>query len=74
VSHDEAYVNRVISQAVVGDDESKKDGTALQGELWVMSKQKLQRFDGNFKDYKKQVMKKLLRNDDLDSLFSNGVR
>lgn len=74
MSHDEAYVNRVISQALVGDEESKKEGRALQGELWVMSKQQLQRFDGTFKDYKKQVMKKLLRNDDLDSLFTNGVR
>ncbi len=74
MSHDEAYVNRVISQAVVGDAASKKEGLALQGELWVMSKQQLQRFDGTFKEYKKQVLKKLLRSDDLDSLFTNGVK
>lgn len=74
MSHDESYVNRVISQATVGDAASKKEGLALQGELWVMSKQQLQRFDGTFKAYKKQVLKKLLRNDDLDSLFTNGVK
>ena len=74
VSHDESYVNRVISSAVIGDEESKKAGTALHGELWVMSKQKLTRFDGTFKDYKKQVMKKLLKHEDLDGIFSNGVR
>ena len=61
VSHDESYVNRVISKAMVGDEESKKAGSALHGELWVMSKKKLTRFDGSFQDYKKQVMKKLLK-------------
>ena len=74
MSHDEAYVTRVISNAVVGDAASRRDGTALRGELYVMADQQLKRFDGSFKDYKKQVLKQLLKQEDLDSLFTNGIR
>lgn len=59
----------MISSAVVGDEESKKDGTALNGELWVLSKKKVQRFDGSFNDYKKEVLKKLSM-EEFQDLFS----
>jgi len=59
VSHDESFVNKVIKGAVVGDKESKENGTAQRGELWIMSKKRLQRFDGEFNDYKKQIAKKI---------------
>lgn len=64
VSHDESFVNKVINAAVVGDKESRDAGTALKGELWVMSKRKLQRFDGSFKEYKKMITKKVLAGKD----------
>ena len=64
VSHDESFVNKVINTAVVGDKESRDAGTALQGELWVMSKQRLQRFDGSFNEYKKMITKKVLAGKD----------
>lgn len=68
MSHDEAFVNRVIAGAVVGDKESRNAGTALTGDLWVMSKQKVQRFDGSFKEYKKMIMKKVLSGEDHGSI------
>ncbi len=64
VSHDEAFVNRVIAGAVVGDKNSKADGTALAGDLWVMSRKKVQRFDGAFREYKKMIMKRVLSGED----------
>ena len=64
VSHDESFVNKVINSAVVGDKDSKEDGTALKGELWVLSKRRLERFDGPFKDYKKMITKKVLQGKD----------
>jgi ATPase subunit of ABC transporter with duplicated ATPase domains len=64
VSHDEAFVNRVIATAVTGDKASVNAGTALSGELWVMSKKKVQRFDGSFRDYKKAIRKVVLSGED----------
>ena len=61
VSHDESFVNKVINASVDG---STKDPNALPGELWVMSKQRLQRFDGSFKEYKKMITKKVLAGKD----------
>ena len=68
VSHDEAFVNRVISSAVIGDKSAKATGTALHGELWVMSNRRMQRFDGSFKDYKKAIMKKVLAGEDAGTI------
>lgn len=34
VSHDEAFINRVIASSLVGDKISKINGLALSGELW----------------------------------------
>ncbi len=55
VSHDEAFVSKVIEGAIVGDKDS-----GIHGELWVMSKGKLARFDGSFKAYKSKVLKKVM--------------
>lgn len=53
VSHDEAYVNRVLaSGGEIADGVSK-------GEIWILSHHTLRRYDGGFKDYKKQVLKKV---------------
>ena len=58
MSHDESFVNKVINA------DNSKDPDALKGELWVMSKQRLQRFDGSFKEYKKMITKKVLAGKD----------
>jgi ATP-binding cassette subfamily F protein 3 len=61
VSHDEAFVNRVIASKHIPDMKSKNDiDSVLGGELLVMENQKLKRFDGSFQAYKKQIMKKVL--------------
>lgn len=60
MSHDESFVNKVINAPTTED---AKTGAA-RGELWVMSKQRLQRFDGTFKEYKKLITKKVLAGKD----------
>lgn len=49
-----AFVNRVIATAVV---DQTKAGDNLTGELWVLSKKKLARYDGSFSQYKRAVRK-----------------
>jgi hypothetical protein len=46
-------VNRVIASA------KPNPGQVLGGELWILSKKKLKRYDGSFRDYKKAVRKSL---------------
>jgi hypothetical protein len=62
VSHDESFVNKVINAATPGD--AKLGGALPRGELWVLSKQRLQRFDGSFSEYKKLITKKVLAGKD----------
>jgi len=62
VSHDEAFVNKVIASAGVpstaaGTD--RRSDPTTRGELWVLSQQRLKRFDGSFNDYKKAIRKKV---------------
>jgi hypothetical protein len=68
VSHDEMFVNKVITRGayaiidgVVHEDSSsaaaKRRDELPPGELWILSKNKLRRFDGTFGDYKKIVFK-----------------
>jgi ATPase subunit of ABC transporter with duplicated ATPase domains len=65
VSHDESFVNKVINAAVPGSEKEAKSGLdAVKGELWVLSKCRLQRFDGSFKEYKKMITKKVLAGKD----------
>jgi ATP-binding cassette subfamily F protein 3 len=65
VSHDEAFVNRVIASAGQGqgqghgsekDDDDKDGGVSkLGGDILVMSKQKVVRFQGAFREYKQMI-------------------
>ena len=65
VSHDESFVNKVINSAPPGAEKTNAAGTGLPpGELWVLSKCRLQRFDGSFKEYKKMITKKVLAGKD----------
>lgn len=55
VSHDESFVNQVINNT-----KCDKQGNLTGGELWILSKQRLHRYDGTFAQYKKQIMNKVL--------------
>jgi ATPase subunit of ABC transporter with duplicated ATPase domains len=57
VSHDETFVNKVINN-VPGVSSSSAKKTS-QGKIWVLSKCRLRRFDGTFKEYKKLIMSKV---------------
>lgn len=57
VSHDEAFVNEVFSGAA---NEINGEDAGRAGEIWVLSRKKLSRFDGTFKDYKNEILKKIL--------------
>ncbi len=54
MSHDEAFVDQVITEAKVGPSE-------LPGKIYVLSKHTLQAFEGSFRDYKKLVLKKMAK-------------
>ena len=56
VSHDEAFVNEVFGAESVVAEEIPRE----IGEIWVLSKKKLSRFEGSFKDYKNAILKKIL--------------
>lgn len=56
VSHDEAFVNQVFGAQDVAAGEVARES----GEIWVLSKRKLSRFEGTFKDYKNEILKKIL--------------
>eukprot|EP00602_Paraphysomonas_sp_CaronLab_P003067 CAMPEP_0185033886 /NCGR_PEP_ID=MMETSP1103-20130426/23279_1 /TAXON_ID=36769 /ORGANISM="Paraphysomonas bandaiensis, Strain Caron Lab Isolate" /LENGTH=757 /DNA_ID=CAMNT_0027570319 /DNA_START=75 /DNA_END=2348 /DNA_ORIENTATION=+ len=63
VSHDEAFINRLLTGSADGiRKENVRAADVVDGQLWVLSKKRLNRFDGSFRDYKKKIMKKL-RND-----------
>lgn len=57
VSHDEAFVNKLMRPESSSQEASKTEKPV--GEIWVLSKQKLTRFEGSFKDYKRSIMQKL---------------
>lgn len=59
VSHDEDFVSRVLTNKSSSSKSSKSGDIDLGGELWVLSKCQLRRFDGSFREYKKLVMKKV---------------
>ena len=60
VSHDENFVNRVIASASTVSARAAQQGVDIRGELWVMSKQALKRFDGSFLEYKKIIRKSVV--------------
>ena len=51
--------SQLASAKTVGDSKVGKPPD-LTGELWVMSKARLTRFDGSFKEYKKMILKKVI--------------
>ena len=59
-------MNRVIASAVTSDKATVAAGAGLGGELWVMSKKKMKRFDGSFRDYKKAIRKIVMTGGDMD--------
>ena len=67
VSHDEAFVNRVIgATATVGASSGGADTVsglkALGGEIWVLESQRVTRFDGTFSNYKRKVRAEMMKN------------
>jgi len=54
VSHDEHFVNRVITR-----ESQEKTKDFVKGQIFVMSKNRLQLFEGNFNQYKQVVIKKV---------------
>jgi ATPase subunit of ABC transporter with duplicated ATPase domains len=56
VSHDESFVNNVITGNRV-DQLAEGTATTRPGEIWALSKQKVTRFEGTFKDYKNAILK-----------------
>lgn len=76
VSHDESFVNTVISRAsgaaagvgaAGGSSSPSKVGKDIKaGELWIMSKQRLHRYEGSFDSYKKLIRKKVNAGESMD--------
>lgn len=57
VSHDESFVNKLINNVPgISASSAKKPNC---GQIWVLSKCRLRRFDGTFKEYKKLIMSKI---------------
>ncbi len=67
VPHDEAYVNQILYGTNHGSAITSASGIShgmdaeyiQRGELYILSNCNIQRYDGSFQDYKKQVLKKL---------------
>mmetsp|Transcript_9168 Transcript_9168/g.9238 ORF Transcript_9168/g.9238 Transcript_9168/m.9238 type:complete len:786 (+) Transcript_9168:135-2492(+) len=70
VSHDEAFINKVIAgedrvNEQTSTSQKNKSQNILGGELWIVSKCKVKRFDGSFRDYKKLIHRKVMAGEDL---------
>jgi hypothetical protein len=87
VSHDEAYINRVIyglpTTTAAGGAEGGVSATAdamasataglnPTGELWVLSHNSIRKHEGTFKEYKKQVLKKMKNIEEMVAASSNA--
>lgn len=59
VSHDEAFVSRLLGASISQGDDDSKALPGEKGDIWVLSKQKVTRFDGAFKDYKNLILRKI---------------
>jgi hypothetical protein len=54
-------VNNVIMGSRKSSAENASGGQLTdEGELWVLSKQRVNRFEGGFKDYKNLILKKVM--------------
>lgn len=56
VSHDEAFVNKLLTGSLDGLGAREPGAAALKGELWVLEQQQFRRFEGTFRQYKKKVL------------------
>lgn len=56
VSHDEAFVNKLLTGSISGFGNRNSPASEIKGELWVLEEQQFKRFDGSFKQYKKKVL------------------
>lgn len=56
MSHDEAFVNKLLTGTISGVGSRDPSVSALQGELWVLERQQFRRFEGNFRQYKRKVL------------------
>ena len=54
VSHDEGFVDNFLGTAA----KDSKEGDAIS-ELWIIKQQRLTRFTGTFKSYKRKLRQKL---------------
>lgn len=62
VSHDEAFVNRLLTGTENGTPrEGVRAVDAIEGQLWVLSQKKLNRYNGTFADYKRKILKNIQR-------------
>ena len=69
VSHDEAFVNRVISSGSKAKSKGKnKDdeeaAEELGGDIMVMAKNRVTRFEGTFRDYKRMIRTQVMAGKD----------
>lgn len=56
VSHDEAFVNKLLTGTISGVGSRDPSVSALHGELWVLERQQFRRFEGSFRQYKNKVL------------------
>jgi hypothetical protein len=65
VSHDEAFVNRLLTGSSNGirPENSTRQIDEIDGQLWVLTKKRLSRYEGTFRDYKMKIMKRLQEED-----------
>jgi len=79
VSHDEAFVNRIIASAgKSGKKKKNADGTSstvdeevtgeMAGDIMVMSKQKVKKWEGAFRDYKRMIRAQVMAGKDHNDL------
>jgi ATP-binding cassette, subfamily F, member 3 len=58
VSHDEAFVNKVI---VAGVESEKSVQKIKEGEIWVMENKQVKRHEGTFSSYKRKIRDEMLK-------------
>ena len=60
MSHDEGFINRLLTGSSNGiKKDNIRPNEEIDGQLWVLSKQRLQRYEGTFRDYKRKILKKI---------------
>ena len=60
VSHDEGFVSKILkSDERCGEDSHREEAELPRGQLWVLANQRLERFEGNFRDYRNKIARDL---------------